>query len=122
MDFRHEDGMHLTVLLPPKSLLVMTKESRYIWSHGITPRKSDIVTDSDGKLTLTVRGVRTSLTFRKIIPPSDRVNREIPFKKTIRYIQMHKLFFFCFKHVILSKQCQIQNCFDLNNILLFVVE
>ncbi|KAK7500596.1 hypothetical protein BaRGS_00008171 [Batillaria attramentaria] len=66
MDFRHPDGRHLSVLLPPRSLLVMTGESRYIWSHGITPRKSDIVPSEQGGLTLAPRGVRVSFTFRKL--------------------------------------------------------
>ncbi|XP_048244026.1 alkylated DNA repair protein alkB homolog 8-like [Haliotis rufescens] len=66
MDFRHPDGRHLSVLLPRRSLLVMTGDSRYIWSHGITPRKSDIVPTPDGGLTLVNRGTRTSFTFRKL--------------------------------------------------------
>ncbi|XP_041360142.1 alkylated DNA repair protein alkB homolog 8-like [Gigantopelta aegis] len=66
MDFRHPDGRHLSVLLPARSLLVMTGESRYTWSHGITPRKSDITPTGDGNLTLLKRGVRTSFTFRKL--------------------------------------------------------
>ncbi|XP_069131327.1 alkylated DNA repair protein alkB homolog 8-like isoform X2 [Argopecten irradians] len=79
MDFRHPNGKHLTVLLPPNSLLIMTGESRYLWSHGITPRKSDIIPTADGRLTLIHRSTRTSYTFRKIIPPRDRINRHIPF-------------------------------------------
>lgn len=67
MEFQHPDGCHVSVLLPRRSLLVMTGESRYVWSHGITPRKSDIVTSPAGGLTLATRGTRTSLTFRKII-------------------------------------------------------
>ncbi|XP_068702570.1 alkylated DNA repair protein alkB homolog 8-like [Montipora foliosa] len=43
MEFRHPDGRHLSMVLPRRSLLVMTGESRYLWSHGITPRKYDIV-------------------------------------------------------------------------------
>lgn len=68
MDFRHPDGQHLSVLLTPRSLLVMSGESRFVWSHGITPRKSDIVPSDQGGLTLVSRGVRTSFTFRKISP------------------------------------------------------
>ncbi|XP_064623177.1 alkylated DNA repair protein alkB homolog 8-like [Lineus longissimus] len=66
MDFRHPDGTHLPVVLPPRSLLVMTGESRYVWTHGITPRKSDVVeTENLGNgLTLSHRGIRTSFTFR----------------------------------------------------------
>ena len=81
MDFRHPDGHHVSVLLPQRSLMVMRGESRYDWSHGITPRKSDIVatqtfnnqTDShgceasSGGLTLQTRGRRVSYTFRKVI-------------------------------------------------------
>ncbi|KAK3577072.1 hypothetical protein CHS0354_037097 [Potamilus streckersoni] len=66
MDFRHPDGQHLSVLLPPCSLLIMTGESRYVWSHGITPCKSDIIPAPGGGLTLAPRGLRTSFTFRKI--------------------------------------------------------
>ena len=66
MEFRHPDGRLLSILLPPNSLLIMTGESRYVWSHGITPRKYDIVPAAGGGLTLSKRGVRTSFTFRKI--------------------------------------------------------
>ncbi len=43
MDFRHPNGQHIPVLLPRRSLLQMTGEARYVWTHGITPRKSDII-------------------------------------------------------------------------------
>ncbi|ESO98125.1 hypothetical protein LOTGIDRAFT_143038 [Lottia gigantea] len=66
MEFRHPKGDHLSVLIPPRSLLIMTSDSRYVWSHGITPRKSDIIPASDGKFTLSQRGIRTSFTFRKL--------------------------------------------------------
>uniref|UniRef100_A0A8C4RMJ1 tRNA (carboxymethyluridine(34)-5-O)-methyltransferase n=1 Tax=Erpetoichthys calabaricus TaxID=27687 RepID=A0A8C4RMJ1_ERPCA len=77
MDFKHPDGQNVSVLLPQRSLLVMKGESRYLWSHGITPRKSDVVpvinadaaqiVSSDlGNLTLNKRETRTSFTFRKV--------------------------------------------------------
>ena len=75
MDFRHPIGHHLSVLVPPRSLLVMTGESRYVWSHGITPRKSDIVPSAAGGLTLAARGVRTSFTFRKLSATAGRGNK-----------------------------------------------
>ena len=37
MEFRHPDGRHVSVILPRRSLLVMTGESRYLWSHGSVP-------------------------------------------------------------------------------------
>ncbi|XP_005999468.1 alkylated DNA repair protein alkB homolog 8 isoform X2 [Latimeria chalumnae] len=77
MDFKHPDGRTVAVLLPQRSLLVMTGESRYLWSHGITPRKFDVVQMSEEQksgtisddirdLTLNKRGTRTSFTFRKV--------------------------------------------------------
>uniref|UniRef100_A0A671TEJ1 AlkB homolog 8, tRNA methyltransferase n=1 Tax=Sparus aurata TaxID=8175 RepID=A0A671TEJ1_SPAAU len=80
MEFRHPDGRLVPVVLPGRSLLVMKGESRYLWTHGITPRKFDTVPACDpqspaltppdvrthSNLTLSKRGTRTSLTFRKI--------------------------------------------------------
>ncbi|XP_072248680.1 tRNA (carboxymethyluridine(34)-5-O)-methyltransferase alkbh8 [Leuresthes tenuis] len=80
MEFRHPDGRVVAVVLPGRSLLVMKGESRYLWTHGITPRKFDMVparephsaahtTAEQGthsSLTLSKRGTRTSFTFRKI--------------------------------------------------------
>ncbi|XP_037361588.1 alkylated DNA repair protein alkB homolog 8 isoform X1 [Talpa occidentalis] len=77
MDFKHPDGVTVPVMLPRRSLLVMTGEARYLWTHGITPRKFDtvqaskghksgIITSDVGDLTLSKRGIRTSYTFRKV--------------------------------------------------------
>uniref|UniRef100_A0A3Q2NUW0 tRNA (carboxymethyluridine(34)-5-O)-methyltransferase n=2 Tax=Fundulus heteroclitus TaxID=8078 RepID=A0A3Q2NUW0_FUNHE len=79
MEFRHPDGRAVPVVLPERSLLVMKRESRYLWTHGITPRKFDLVpaceprsaapepdVSSHSGLTLSKRGTRTSFTFRKI--------------------------------------------------------
>ncbi|XP_041270632.1 alkylated DNA repair protein alkB homolog 8 [Onychostruthus taczanowskii] len=78
MDFKHPDGHTVAIMLPRCSLLVMTGESRYLWTHGITPRKYDVVQASElgqkvrtitadvGDLTLNRRETRTSFTFRKV--------------------------------------------------------
>ncbi|KAM9431905.1 tRNA (carboxymethyluridine(34)-5-O)-methyltransferase alkbh8 isoform 2-T2 [Clarias gariepinus] len=77
MDFRHPDGRSVSVVLPARSLLVMKGESRHLWTHGITPRKFDMVPASAAErsgvvnfdprdLTLNQRRTRTSFTFRKI--------------------------------------------------------
>ncbi|XP_037632381.1 alkylated DNA repair protein alkB homolog 8 [Sebastes umbrosus] len=80
MEFRHHDGRLVAVVLPGRSLLVMRGESRFLWTHGITPRKFDMVPACDPQssahatpdlgthrnLTLSKRGTRTSFTFRKI--------------------------------------------------------
>uniref|UniRef100_A0A1I8PW84 tRNA (carboxymethyluridine(34)-5-O)-methyltransferase n=1 Tax=Stomoxys calcitrans TaxID=35570 RepID=A0A1I8PW84_STOCA len=55
-----------SVLLPRRSLLVMSGESRYDWTHGITPRILDVVMTTHGNLTTQRRSKRTSLTFRKL--------------------------------------------------------
>ncbi|XP_054448215.1 alkylated DNA repair protein alkB homolog 8 isoform X2 [Pteronotus mesoamericanus] len=77
MDFKHPDGVTVPIMLPRRSLLIMTGESRYLWTHGITPRKFDtvqasrnhksgIITGDAEDLTLHKRGIRTSFTFRTV--------------------------------------------------------
>ncbi|XP_065344849.1 alkylated DNA repair protein alkB homolog 8 [Cloeon dipterum] len=66
MEFR-KSGVVVPVLLPRRSLLVMSGESRYAWTHGINPRKSDVVNCPDGKLSLVQRKRRTSFTFRRLL-------------------------------------------------------
>jgi alkylated DNA repair dioxygenase AlkB len=42
MDFRHRaGGRRESLLLEPRSLLVLSDEARYAWQHGIARRKSD---------------------------------------------------------------------------------
>ncbi|KAJ6617883.1 Alkylated DNA repair protein alkB like 8 [Pseudolycoriella hygida] len=66
MEFRRlSDGSHVSVWLPRRSLLIMSKESRYGWTHGITPRKTDIIPVNDG-LTVIERKLRVSFTFRSL--------------------------------------------------------
>ncbi|CAG2061088.1 unnamed protein product, partial [Timema podura] len=50
MEFKYQDGQNVPVYLPQRSLLVMSGESRYLWSHGISPRKTDIVPTPCGTL------------------------------------------------------------------------
>ncbi|XP_050416863.1 alkylated DNA repair protein alkB homolog 8 isoform X2 [Patella vulgata] len=66
MEFHHPKGEHLSLVLPPRSLLVMTGESTYRWSHGITPQKTDIINSADGQFKVAKRGIQTSFTFRKL--------------------------------------------------------
>lgn len=62
MDFRHPDGVRNEgVLLPARSLAVMSGASRYMWEHAIVPRTFDVI---DGKQVNRQR--RVSITFRKI--------------------------------------------------------
>jgi alkylated DNA repair dioxygenase AlkB len=71
MDFRlcsPVDGVSIidrkAVEIPSRCLMVMAGPSRYCWTHGIAPRRSDLI---DGKLV--ARETRTSLTFRRILVP-----------------------------------------------------
>jgi alkylated DNA repair dioxygenase AlkB len=63
MDFIHsETGEKLSLLLEPRSLLVLTGNARYMWKHSIAPRKSD---HYQGQIIQRTR--RVSLTFRKLL-------------------------------------------------------
>ncbi|KAL7419616.1 hypothetical protein Q5752_005528 [Cryptotrichosporon argae] len=54
------------VHLPPRSVYVMTGESRWAWAHGIAPRVADRVAARAGKgrVDTVLRGVRVSVTMR----------------------------------------------------------
>ena len=54
-----------SILLEPRSLIVLKKAARYDWTHGIAKRKSDVWNDE--KL---IRSRRVSLTFRTVILPN----------------------------------------------------
>lgn len=64
MSFKRADRK-IDVLLPSRSLLVMTEEARYGWTHGICPRRSDVIDTKNGS-TIQERGIRVSFTFRKV--------------------------------------------------------
>lgn len=52
----------IPLLIPPRTLIVMTGESRFNWYHGIPPRKTDKFNEQVHK-----RQRRVSITFRKVI-------------------------------------------------------
>ncbi|XP_076233669.1 tRNA (carboxymethyluridine(34)-5-O)-methyltransferase ALKBH8 [Calliopsis andreniformis] len=64
MDFKQVDKK-ISITLPPRSLLIMSGEARYAWSHGICSRHSDII-ETENEITIQPREIRTSLTFRKV--------------------------------------------------------
>lgn len=72
MEFCHPDGKigRKKIFVPRRSLLALTGDARYLWTHGITPRATDSI---DG--TLVPRGTRISLTYRTVKPkPSCNCN------------------------------------------------
>jgi hypothetical protein len=72
------DGDEYEVWLPSRSVLVLTGEARYKWTHGIAPRSRDKVEvgaageEGDG-WRWQERGVRVSVTFRWLLPGADIV-------------------------------------------------
>jgi alkylated DNA repair dioxygenase AlkB len=60
MDFRHvDDSQRASLLLEPRSLLILSDEARYKWQHGIARRKNDRWHDLS-----IARRRRLSVTFR----------------------------------------------------------
>lgn len=66
MEFRNGRGPIVNCWVPRRSLLIMSKESRYGWTHGITPRKIDVINVVGSGLSARHRDVRVSLTFRTL--------------------------------------------------------
>ena len=70
MEMKSQSGMKTSFLLKPRSLLVLTKDARYLWTHGIQARKTDVV-HNGGNVSampcIVKRQTRLSMTFRKVI-------------------------------------------------------
>lgn len=64
MNFKRGD-QKIDISLPARSLLIMAGEARYAWTHGICPRRIDVIETKDGSTTQE-RGTRVSFTFRKV--------------------------------------------------------
>lgn len=78
MDFRRVSAAGVVtekvpVLLPARSLLVMSGEARYLWTHGIATRHYDQVPAQQDEaavaMTAVPRQTRVSLTFRTVRKP-----------------------------------------------------
>lgn len=66
MNFQKElsakDDQKIPLFIPPRTLVVMTGESRFNWHHGIPPRRTDKFNQQIHK-----RQRRVSVTFRKVV-------------------------------------------------------
>lgn len=71
MEFR-KGNFHNSILLKSKSLLIMSGESRLVWTHGITPRKFDIINTVDGP-DIMCRRNRISVTFRRVVQNHENI-------------------------------------------------
>jgi hypothetical protein len=60
--------------LPERSIIVLSEEARYKWTHGIEGRTKDFVRgEKDATGEWIARGVRLSITFRWLLPGADIV-------------------------------------------------
>ncbi|KAG9317745.1 hypothetical protein JVU11DRAFT_1962 [Chiua virens] len=68
-------GKNWNLYLPERSVMVMSKDARYHWKHGIPGRTHDLVEDKDSTngSCLIKRGIRLSITFRWLLPGADIV-------------------------------------------------
>lgn len=73
-----EDG-RCDLYLPERSILVLSEDARYGWTHGIEKRQEDYVSADDGPGTppgkWIKRRVRLSVTFRWLLPGADVVGK-----------------------------------------------
>lgn len=72
-----DDEWHL--YLPERSIVVLSGDARYRWTHGIQGRMGDLITDEQsGKASGWIeRGTRMSITFRWLLPGADVVGDNI---------------------------------------------
>ncbi|EDR12155.1 uncharacterized protein LACBIDRAFT_292682 [Laccaria bicolor S238N-H82] len=75
-----EDDSRWELYLPERSVIVLSEEARYEWTHGIDERKEDFVSCGNGEKDSALsqgrwigRGVRLSVTFRWLLPGADVV-------------------------------------------------
>ncbi|KAG7097489.1 hypothetical protein E1B28_004831 [Marasmius oreades] len=61
--------------IPERSILVMTEDARYKWTHGIPHRSQDYVESETGGVWIN-RKVRLSITFRWLLPGAEIVGDE----------------------------------------------
>jgi hypothetical protein len=61
------------LFLPERSVIVLSKEARYGWTHGIDKKRRDLVSQSPSSESWIERGVRMSVTFRWLLPGADVV-------------------------------------------------
>lgn len=68
-----QEGREERVYLPAGSVIVLTGEARYEWTHGIAKRTVDVVEGLGGVIEEIERGERISITFRWLLPGADVV-------------------------------------------------
>ncbi|KAH9002454.1 hypothetical protein EDB86DRAFT_3041332 [Lactarius hatsudake] len=66
-------GEEYELWLPPRSVIVLTGEARYGWTHGIPARERDRVEEEGGGWRWHYREPRVSVTFRWLLPGAEIV-------------------------------------------------
>jgi hypothetical protein len=85
--------------LPRRSLLVLSGESRYAWSHGITARRSDLLGNEERERTR-----RLSVTFRKARPLAQQA--------CCASLNQYKVIFFILQVRGFACDCSFPRCCD----------
>ncbi|KAJ7239982.1 hypothetical protein B0H12DRAFT_1135462 [Mycena haematopus] len=75
VDKAADDASPLRLFLPERSVIVLSGDARYAWTHGIENRTTDLVGDADAQK-IVQRGVRLSITFRWLLPGADVVGQD----------------------------------------------
>ncbi|KAJ7777595.1 hypothetical protein DFH07DRAFT_12160 [Mycena maculata] len=70
-----KDVSPLQLFLPERSMVVLSGDARYEWTHGIEKRTADLVAEA-GSHREVQRGVRLSITFRWLLPGADVVGKD----------------------------------------------
>ncbi|KAG1868110.1 hypothetical protein C8R48DRAFT_747269 [Suillus tomentosus] len=75
------DRNHWDLYLEERSVLVLSEDARYDWTHGIEGKQKDFVSggiDGQGEPDWIDRGTRLSITFRWLLPGADIVGGPDP--------------------------------------------
>ncbi|KAJ7041221.1 hypothetical protein C8F04DRAFT_1080650 [Mycena alexandri] len=64
------------LFLPERTMIVLSGDARYAWTHGIEKRTTDLVGDAE-PFRIVERGVRLSITFRWLLASEDVVGLEV---------------------------------------------
>lgn len=75
MELTHASGEVHQLFLPSGSVLLLSREARYEWKHGIPARSIDLVRSADdpGHVEAIARSIRLSITIRSMLPGADIV-------------------------------------------------
>lgn len=75
MDFVSLDGKEKhAILIRPGDVYVLLHTARYDYKHGIAYRNVDFWRDEDGEIRKLYRGIRVSITFRRMLSKTSELS------------------------------------------------